>query len=287
LPAKVSIYFPRVVGSVQEPEKYRLSLEYYAYSNLGEKMMGTFDPEFWRKAFDYIFAFGEKCKQVIPMYSVKMKTESDCIDMYITKTEREHASLVENFEFFRDLQKYDSLKVNGKILRSFDIVWPVIKDKIQKDYVNPNFSLIHGDCCFSNILYGVNSVTQDVILKFIDPRGTFGKTRFFGDYYYDLAKLSHSCSGGYEYLINDRFFLDVTGENFDFGYLGDGNAMSQINQLFISYIQRNGYDYAKMKTLEGTIFIGMCARHYDSLQRQKAMYITGLDILNDIYETLL
>jgi hypothetical protein len=143
LPAKVSIYFPRVVGSVQEPEKYRLSLEYYAYSNLGEKMMGTFDPEFWRKAFDYIFAFGEKCKQVIPMYSVKMKTESDCIDMYITKTEREHASLVENFEFFRDLQKYDSLKVNGKILRSFDIVWPVIKDKIQKDYVNPNFSLIN------------------------------------------------------------------------------------------------------------------------------------------------
>jgi hypothetical protein len=30
----------------------------------------------------------------------------------------------------------------------------------------------------------------------------------------------------------------------------------------------------------------MCARHYDSLTRQKAMLLIGLEILNNVYEKL-
>ena len=43
----------------------------------------------------------------------------------------------------------------------------------------------------------VNSITNDLILKMIDPRGMFGETKYYGDPYYDLAKLMHSCDGGY------------------------------------------------------------------------------------------
>ena len=46
------------------------------------------------------------------------------------------------------------------------------------------------------------------------------------------------------------------------------------------------FDKNKIKILEGCIFVGMCARHYDSLNRQKAMFLTGLEILNEVYEKI-
>ena len=59
-----------------------------------------------------------------------------------------------------------------------------------------------------------------------------------------------------------------------------------IHNLFLEKIKENSFDLQKIKVIEGCIFIGMCARHYDSLDRQKAMFIKGLEILNNIYETL-
>ena len=51
-------------------------------------------------------------------------------------------------------------------------------------------------------------------------------------------------------------------------------------------VENHNFDYQKIKLIEGCIFIGMCARHYDSLERQKAMFISGLKLLNEIYETI-
>ena len=117
------------------------------------------------------------------------------------------------------------------------------------------------------------------------PRGVFGNTNFFGDPYYDLAKISHSCSGGYEFFIYDRFQINTYDNNFDLKFIDNVN-MEKINNKFIKIVDEYKFDYEKIKLLEGCIFIGMCARHYDSLDRQKAMFITGLNILNDIYEKI-
>jgi hypothetical protein len=37
-----------------------------------------------------------------------------------------------------------------------------------------------------------------------------------------------------------------------------------------------------IKLVEGLIYVGMCARHYDSSERQLAMYLTGIKNLNQI-----
>ena len=55
---------------------------------------------------------------------------------------------------------------------------------------------------------------RDRILKFVDPRGKFGNKDFYGNHYYDLAKLSHSVNGGYEYFIFDEFNLNIESEYF-------------------------------------------------------------------------
>jgi hypothetical protein len=41
------------------------------------------------------------------------------------------------------------------------------------------------------------------------------------------------------------------------------------------------FNKKQIKILQGCIFIGMCARHYDSLERQHAMYLTGTRLLNE------
>jgi len=56
---------------------------------------------------------------------------------------------------------------------------------------NTTYSLIHGDLNGSNVMY--NETTGDV--KFIDPRGYFGKSKMFGPEEYDFAKILYFLSG--------------------------------------------------------------------------------------------
>ncbi|NUT01028.1 MAG: hypothetical protein HOP96_08650 [Sphingomonas sp.] len=59
----------------------------------------------------------------------------------------------------------------------------------------------HGDLCFSNILYAKTSQT----LKLIDPRGALVEDDLWTHPYYDLAKLSHSIRGHYDFVNQGMF----------------------------------------------------------------------------------
>jgi len=193
--------------------------------------------------------------------------------------------IYDKFDFFSQFRNTKEFVFNGKILKSFDVIWEKIKSYIKTSICNDKFHFIHGDLCFSNILYGVNDITNDVILKFIDPRGVFGKTKFFGDSYYDLAKISHSCNGGYEFFIYDKFDVSNVDNQFKLSFQNE-QRKNDINNKFLSISDEYKFDYNKIKLIEGLIFVGMCARHYDNLDRQKAMLMTGLNILNDVYKNL-
>ncbi len=279
LPKDLQVYFPRLIDHKFD-SPYKMELEYYAYNNLGNEMVSSsYDEGFWEKVFDFLLGY-------IDSYKNSTSRDGDSADvllMTVDKTENEYKKLIEGFEFFNNLKDEKEFEFNGRILDSFDVIWDNIKEYIKTNFTADKFYYIHGDLCFSNILYGVNSITQDLILKMIDPRGSFGKTPYFGDPYYDLAKISHSCNGGYEYLIYDKFKLDVDKNSFNLHYENEENKL-RINEKFVE--KMGGFDFKKISIIEGCIFIGMCARHYDSLERQKAMFITGLNILNDIYECI-
>ena len=279
LPKDLQVYFPRLIDHKFD-SPYKMELEYYAYNNLGNEMVSSeYDEDFWEKVFDFLLGY-------IDSYKNSMSRDGDSADvllMTVDKTENEYKKLMEGFEFFNNLKDEKEFEFNGRILDSFDVIWNNIKEYIKTNFTTDKFYYIHGDLCFSNILYGVNSITEDLILKMIDPRGSFGKTPYFGDPYYDLAKISHSCNGGYEYFIYDKFKLDVDKNSFNLQYENEENKL-RIKEKFVEKI--GGFDFKKIQIIEGCIFIGMCARHYDSLERQKAMFITGLNILNDIYECI-
>jgi hypothetical protein len=97
------------------------------------------------------------------------------------------------------LNTFDNIKyVNSIKLLSFNDILIYINKYIDI-YIDSlssyTFSIIHGDCQFSNILY--NEETNDII--FIDPRGYFGDKKIYGLKEYDIAKVYFALSG-YDYF---------------------------------------------------------------------------------------
>jgi hypothetical protein len=68
------------------------------------------------------------------------------------------------------------------------------------------YSIIHGDCQFSNILF------KDSEIKFIDPRGYFGNTLIYGLKEYDYSKIVYALTG-YDEFNNNLNYLNIKDEN--------------------------------------------------------------------------
>jgi len=110
------------------------------------------------------------------------------------------------------IRKYKHVtSVNGLPLKSLDEIISKVNSRI-KEYVHQqneyNYSLIHGDCQFNNILYD----DKDQIV-FIDPRGYYGDTKLYGLKEYDYAKIIFALSG-YDVFDNSKIDnLSIDGTN--------------------------------------------------------------------------
>ena len=71
-------------------------------------------------------------------------------------------------------------------------------------YCPPQFTLIHGDCTFSNML-----LRRDGTPVLIDPRGYFGTTQYYGDPAYDWVKLYYSLASDYDRFNLKQFVLRI------------------------------------------------------------------------------
>ena len=87
-------------------------------------------------------------------------------------------------------------------------------------------AVVHGDLCFSNIMYD----SRMNVIKVIDPRGLNNKQELtiYGNQTYDLAKLCHSLIGLYDFIIADEFEL-IKSENV--GYKLIFNVDSRIEEI--------------------------------------------------------
>lgn len=277
-----AIYFPRILDHFTKDPDYWMDLELYSYSNVGKFLFSneTAMPswsEFFITLRDILLEF-KKVKPLTPWSQEGIVTAAR--DMYITKTEKEYQNFYDGwkdkFEYlFIDQIPNHLIYINDKEYLPFEIVWPNIKKYIEDNMLNFTPSLVHGDCCFSNILYGPDAN----IIRFIDPRGSFGPKGIYGDIRYDVAKLYHSVDGTYEAFITDKFKVTQNGNTFELDIKDNGEITWAKNEF--EYIFFPEFNKKEIKILQGCIFIGMCARHYDSLERQRAMYLTGIRLLNE------
>ena len=141
------------------------------------------------------------------------------------------------------------------------------------DQMNHNYqdfaSIVHGDYCFSNILYDFKTMR----LKVIDPRGMDSNGQFtqFGDIRYDLAKLAHSILGLYDFIIAGRYKVELNDYAIDFSI----DCIDEINDVqdFFTNLLFNEIHLIKYDVYPIMIhlFLSMLPLHYEDETKQNAL----------------
>ena len=123
-------------------------------------------------------------------------------DAYIGKTFERLEKIRELVPFAQDA----TVTVNGRVCRNIFFHREEIETLVMQ-YLPKTFSLIHGDCTFSNMM-----LREDGSPVLIDPRGYFGNTELYGDIAYDWVKLYYSLVSNYDQFNQKKFQLDI-GKN--------------------------------------------------------------------------
>jgi hypothetical protein len=142
-------------------------------------------------------------------------------------------------------------------------------------------TVMHGDFCFSNILY--DSRIQRVHV--IDPRGFIhpGKNTIFGDHRYDLAKLAHSIIGRYDQIIAGRYHLSAAnGRRYEISFeQAPHHAWLQdaFNKMQINGVEAGGRE---IRAVMIALFLSMLPLHADRPDRQQAFIANALRLYSNL-----
>jgi hypothetical protein len=134
-------------------------------------------------------------------------------------------------------------------------------------------SFIHGDLCFSNILFDFRAGS----IKLIDPRGTDadGRPSAHGDRRYEIGKLAHSVLGLYDHIMAGYFELAVDGQALRLRLLAEHSAPLQ--RLFLATPFAGRLPVAwDCRPLMVVLFLSMLPLHADNALRQQALMANGI-----------
>jgi hypothetical protein len=282
MPADLRCYLPQVYNHALSGDDSFIQLEYYGYPALSEiYLIGGHSLSIWNHALEAIF----RLLSEMQAYRVRVKPEelrAAVRSMYVAKTMdrlRIAAEIPELKCFFEN-----SVVINGKTYSSLWVQLEDLPDLVER-YLTlslSEMSIIHGDACLSNILFDPKSR----IIKLIDPRGQFGNQTIYGDFRYDLAKLSHSFHGFYELILSDSFELNYAEGALEWRIL----KSEQQNKLSETFERRLMSSFAEqvsqIRLIEALLFLSMAPLHKDAPRRQMVMLATGIEQLNEAVATL-
>jgi len=142
-------------------------------------------------------------------------------------------------------------------------------------------TLMHGDFCFSNILYDFKSKS----IKVIDPRGidNDGNMSIYGDLRYDVGKLAHSILGLYDFIIAGLFdYSERTPYDIELEF--DLNESILATQESFRRMTFAGWsiDELNVYPILVQLFLSMLPLHNDNVVRQKAMLANALRLYIEI-----
>ncbi|MEG1753051.1 MAG: hypothetical protein RR234_03985 [Christensenella sp.] len=138
----------------------------------------------------------------------------------------------------------------------------------------------HGDLCFSNMLF--NKETD--LLKLIDPKGAVTEDGLWTDRYYDVAKLSHSICGKYDFFNNSLHNI-VLNPNLEFDVEINFDNSEYI-ELFKSFCEQYGFDYTLVRLYEASLFISMLPLHMDNPQKVFGFILNSIRVLDEVEKCL-
>lgn len=147
-------------------------------------------------------------------------------------------------------------------------------DKIIKNHHLPPISTVsHGDVCFSNLFYDEDTDT----LKMIDPRGASNEAELWLEPHYDIAKLSHSICGDYDFFNAGLYTIGHRSVS-----THTPHQDSTPSTIFKEYLAAHNLDYTTIRLFEASLFLSMLPLHIDDPHKVVGFILNANNILKEI-----
>ncbi len=271
LPTNLKIYTPNLITH-EKDKSIKYSLEYLYLPTLSELyVFGEQGIGFWKNVFSNCFLFLKTCKENKNTYN-NSKSELNSKSLIVDKT----------LSRLSELKDSGIWEINSPIYLN-NTLHPSLLDIANKLFIiaidgEESCGYLHGDFCFSNILYDIRSNR----IKVIDPRGIDNNNVItqFGDIYYDYAKISHSIIGCYDFIIAKMYNIKKnSNNNFSFSISID-ERLTQIQNEFINNLNFEGVNFKKIYSQMILLFISMVPLHKDNEERQIALILNAYRLYN-------
>ncbi len=274
LPERLKVLFPRLLSRRDNgggTESYEM--EYYGYPSLAEYLLfWNLTEETWWRAF-------ESLDSVLALFrehpaSIGPKTARDFLWGKTIERVDSYLATIQDTDFRSSLES-GSLTINGRRIPRLSEILTVIEASVESSYNEGHFCIYHGDFCFNNILFDHGSG----VVRLIDPRGSFGSAfpGIYGDQRYDLAKLSHSTTGGYDFIVNGLYELRNDGRNWTLKLAERGSSL-WLGEMTDWIIGRSHGPAETIPLITASLFLSMCPLHADDPRRQLTMFLRGMEL---------
>lgn len=201
-------------------------------------------------------------------------------ELYINKLDKRISDL-------KKTPEYKNLATLIKLGTNFDSIDEIISyykqlyTKVLKNTKTEYVSVIgHGDVFFANMLYS----KELNLLRFIDPKGALTEKELWMDPYYDVAKLSHSICGNYDFFNMGAYTINYNNNmKFELTIHYDN---SRAKKTFQNYLDKNGYNYALVRLYESSLFLSMLPLHIDNPHKVFGFILNAINILKEINDNV-
>ncbi len=268
LPPMIRRYTPQYLGRPKNTQNDAYRLEYLHHTALNELyVFACVPPLLWKKILKECLSFLEACASY-PIPGEK-EPSADLTDLFKKKT----IARLRTFSSERRIQadrafQYSAGGSSRKTLH-LSINELVRGSEAHLPKGATAATLIHGDFCFSNVLYEFRTNR----IKVIDPRGLTpeGEKSIYGDIRYDLAKLSHSVLGMYDWIIAGYHNTLLDGDQISIT-LPELSKHHDTQQLFLEMVEsRFSITPAELYAMQVQLFLSMLPLHSDDEDRQNAL----------------
>lgn len=268
IPDEVAPFLPRVFASSDGPDPF-ITMELLSIPTLGDLFVsGRLQLGAWNDVVRSVSCvqscFAEKAVRspIAPQLARAVYLEKTLSRLEEFGTQQPSAK-----EYFvcRGAEKWSMGRVQRTLVRFIEQ-----SGLLEIDALTP----IHGDFCFSNLLYD----PKVRLIKMIDPRGEFGVPGVFGDRRYDLAKLAHSYAGGYDFIVSDLFLVEVASQGQLHVRLQTNDYHTRVRSIFDAVLLADSTLRRQVYALQALLFLSMLPVHADMPRRQLAMLTIGLEL---------
>ncbi|HFZ5233113.1 TPA: capsular biosynthesis protein [Yersinia enterocolitica] len=265
IPESMAYYIPMLISHGEESKGYKYKLEYLYCPTLTELFVFSHHPsDIWKQIISGCFNFIDGCYEI--------KNPQPTGDFYLSLVSKNETRLK---EFIADNPRFANIVMDNDGNEFY--LTEVLADVHQYISQESSQSFVHGDFCFSNILYDFKK--NDI--KVIDPRGIDfnDNISIYGDIRYDLAKILHSAIGKYDYIISDRFIVEDNGVQITLNIPEGGVDLSE---LIKKQFENSRFSYLEVLAITTTLFLSMLPLHYDRPDRQIAFVATALNLYKEL-----